>query len=393
MPRGDVIRNAKSALVDDLLQFNKKSSKDFVEEIFSSAGIEIDGSRPWDLYVYDERFYDRLLTGGSLALGESYTEGWWESPDLSEFICCLLRARLDESVNPWRFFLQRAKASLLNLQEGKRVFASGGAQHYNLGNDFYELMLDQKMIYTCGYWKNAKNLNEAQEDKLKLVCDKLELKPGLKLLDIGCGWGGFLRYAVKNYGVSGVGITISEEQARYAREKNQGLDIEIKITDYRELTGRFDRVASLGMFEHVGYKNYRDYMLTIFKHLSPDGLFLLHTIGANKSDITTDPWIDKYIFSDAMLPSIAQLGKSIEGLFVMEDWHNFGLDYDKTLLAWFHNFHKNWAQFQDKLGDEFYRKWKYYLLFCAGSFRARRNQLWQIVLSPESRIDGYESLR
>ena len=236
-------------------------------------------------------------------------------------------------------------------------------------------------------------LMQAQENKLDLICKKLYLKPGMKLLDIGCGWGGLARYAAKNYGVQVVGVTISKEQAACAQRDKQRYPVEIRLQDYRDLNEKFDRIVSVGMFEHVGYKNYHTFMEVTHELLKDDGLMFLHTIGGNVSYTRGDDWIDKYIFPNGMLPSIAQIGNSIEHLFVMEDWHNFGADYDKTLMAWYANFEKSWPSLQPKYGDRFYRMWKYYLLSCAGLFRARGIQLWQIMLSKKGVIGGYQSVR
>lgn len=369
-----------------------KSSQDFLSSLFMQAGIVINGNAAADIKVHNPKFYNRVLAQGSLGLGESYVEGWWDCADLSQFFYLLLHARLDEKTNPATYLIQSLKSKVLNLSTRNDPFKIGEF-HYDLDENLYRVMLDKKMIYTCGYWKNARNLDEAQEKKLQLVCDKLFLKPGMRVLDIGCGWGGFLKYCAERYQIKGVGVTVSEEQAIVARKSCAGLDIEILLQDYREVTGKFDRIVSLGMFEHVGKKNYRTYFETVADHLTDEGLFLLHTIGGNKSESGTDPWIEKHIFPNSMLPSIAQIGLGIEDLFVMEDWHNFGFDYDKTLLAWFENFDKGWPELEKNLDQTFYRKWKYYLLCCAGSFRARRNQLWQIVLSKNGVPEGYTSIR
>jgi cyclopropane-fatty-acyl-phospholipid synthase len=254
-------------------------------------------------------------------------------------------------------------------------------------------MLDTRMIYTCAYWTKAATLDEAQENKLELTCRKLELERGMKVLDIGCGWGGFAKYAAERFGVSVTGLTVSAEQAKSARELCRGLPVEIRLLDYRQFHGQFDRVVSLGMFEHVGYKSYRVYMEKASRYLKDNGLFLLHTIGTNISSKWNDPWIDHYIFPGSLLPSIQQIGKAIEGLFVMEDWHNFGADYDKTLMAWHQNFVNHWDDLKGRYDEIFFRMWKYYLLSCAGAFRARKNQLWQIVLSKKGVPGGYVSLR
>lgn len=278
-----------------------------------------------------------------------------------------------------------------NPQRPSKAFEVG-EKHYDIGNDLYEAMLDSRMTYTCGYWKDAHNLEEAQEAKLDLVCKKLGLKPGHRILDVGCGWGSFLKYASERYGVRGVGITVSKEQAALARERCKGLPIEIRLQDYRDTEGTYDHIASLGMFEHVGPKNYRAYFSKIKTLLKDGGLFLLHTIG---SDITApvDPWIEKYIFPNSQIPSLRQVADALEGLFIMEDWHNFGADYDTTLMAWFSRFDAHWEEFKHRYDERFYRMWKYYLLVSAASFRARKNQLWQIVLSPQGVPGGYTSIR
>ncbi len=374
------------------------NAKHTLQNILSIADIQINGTRPWDIQVNNDKLFDRVLSGGSLALGESYMEGWWDVPELDEFFNRILRSKLNKRVKitpKLAFYV--ISSVVLNLQRKSRAFNIGEA-HYDIGNDLYEVMLDKRMVYTCGYWKRASTLDEAQEHKLDLVCKKIGLEEGMTVLDIGCGWGSFALYAAQKYKANVVGITVSKEQAEYASGLCSGYPVDIRLQDYRDVDGVFDRIVSLGMIEHVGYKNYSTYMKIAHKNLADDGLFLLHTIGSNISVVATDPWIGKYIFPNGMVPSIKQLARSMEGLFVMEDWHNFGADYDKTLMAWFENFDKNWNSvlkpvYGDRVNGSFYRMWKYYLLSCAGSFRARRNQLWQIVLSKSGIIGGYTSIR
>lgn len=377
------------------------SARKFTEELLKKADVEIGGGRPQDIQVHDERLFNRVIRYGTLGLGEAYMDGWWDANKLDVFIDTVLRARLDKviAVN-LASVLTVAKAFLFNQQSGKNAFKVGEV-HYDLGNDLYEAMLDKRMVYTCGYWAHAKNLDEAQEAKLDLVCRKIGLKKGDRILDIGCGWGSFAKYAAEKYGASVVGITVSVEQAALARERCKGLPVEIRVQDYREMHEQFDHIVSLGMFEHVGAKNYRDFFKMTNRCLKDGGIFLLHTIGYQLSQLTSDPWMEKYIFPGGMLPSIAQLGKAIEGLFLIEDLHNFGAHYDKTLMAWFKNFDAAWLapsgvegpKLKEKYGDRFYRMWKYYLLSCAGTFRAREAQLWQIVLSKHGVPGGYQSVR
>ncbi|HEC97406.1 MAG TPA: cyclopropane fatty acyl phospholipid synthase [Nitrospirae bacterium] len=367
--------------------------KSSVEKLLSLAGIGIDGNNPWDLRVHNENFYRRILTHGSLGLGESYMDGWWDCDQVDEFFCRILRSEIHNKVNEdWILLFKVLLSRIINMQSKRRAFQIG-ERHYDLGNDLYENMLDRRMVYTCAYWKDAHTLNDAQEHKLELVCRKTGLTPGMKILDIGCGWGSFAKYAAEKYKVEVTGITVSREQVELARTLCKGEPVEIRLQDYRDVTGKFDCIISLGMFEHVGYKNYRTYMEVVNRCLKDDGLFLLQTIGGNESEVSTEPWLDKYIFPNSIIPSIKQIGGAIEGLFVMEDWHNFSVDYDKTLMAWYGNFDMNWNKIKSKYDERFYRMWKHYLLSCAGSFRARKNQVWQIVFSKKGVPAGYRSIR
>jgi cyclopropane-fatty-acyl-phospholipid synthase len=370
-----------------------QSVKKTVQELLDLADIKIDGNRPWDVQVHNEKLYARFLAGGSLALGEAYMDGWWDCEKLDEFFAKILQARLHRKLGvttdlAWNYLL-----SVMRNQQNKVRSRKVGEQHYDAGNDLYKLMLDKRMNYSCGYWKNARNLDEAQEAKLEMICQKLKLEPRMTLLDIGCGWGGLSRYAAEKYGAKVVGLTISKEQAKLAQEICQNFDVEIRLQDYRDMKEKFDRVVSVGMFEHVGYKNYRKFMKVCENCLKDDGLFLLHTIGGNRSHTQTEPWLDKYIFPGGVIPSASQISKSFEGYFSLEDWHNFGTDYDKTLIVWHRNFNDNWDKIKDKYDERFRRMWNYYLLCCAGSFRARKNQLWQIVFSKISSAFDYESVR
>ena len=376
------------------------NKKEVIQSLLSEAQITLNGSGDTDIQVNNSGFYNRVLIDGVLGFGESYMDGWWEVQKTDDLFYRLINASLEEKVKSWKIVPHILKAKIFNSGKQSKAFEVG-KKHYDIGNALFQKMLDKRMVYSCGYWKEAKNLDEAQEAKLDLICRKLSLQPGMKVLDVGCGWGSFCKYAAEKYGVDVVGITISKEQAELAKENCKGLNVEIRLQDYREVNAealsdsgnRFDRVVSIGMFEHVGYKNYRIFMKTIHQSLKEDGLFLLHTIGGNKSEITIDPWTHKYIFPNSMLPSIKQIGASIEQLFVMEDWHSFGHDYDKTLMAWFENFDRAWDELKSDYDERFYRMWKYYLLSCAGSFRAGKNQLWQIVLSKNGIPNGYQSIR
>lgn len=368
-----------------------------VEQLLSLADVRLDGNRPWDLHVDDERFHARVLAQGSLGLGESYMDGWWNTPSLDGLLYHLLAADLDQKVRGWGAAMDALRARITNLQSRRRSFQVG-ERHYDLGNDLYRAMLGKRLVYSCAYWRDREgrplqDLDAAQEAKLDLVCRKLGLQPGMRVLDIGCGWGEALKFAAERYGVSGVGITVSREQAAHARALCEGLPIEIRLQDYRELDERFDRAFSLGMFEHVGVKNYRTYFDVARRCLDDDGLFLLHTIGTNRSVKHTDPWIGKYIFPNSMLPSAAQIAEASEGLFVLEDWHSFGTDYEKTLRAWRDNIERAWPTLDARYDERFRRMWRFYLSSSMATFRTRRSQLWQVVLSPRGVPGGYVAPR
>ena len=358
--------------------------RETVETLLDRAGITINGNNPYDIQVRDENFYARLLSDGALGLGESYMEGWWDCDAIDQLIEKARRAELHERMkgNGTKVAWHYLKSKVLNLQNGTRAYQVG-EQHYDVGNDLYEHMLGKTMAYTCAFWHSAKNLDEAQEAKFDLVCRKLNLQPGMTVLELGCGFGSFALFAAKHYGVSVKGVTVSREQVKWAQDRCKGLPIQIELEDYRNVTGLYDRVISIGLMEHVGYKNYRSYMETVHRTLKDDGIAFIHTIGGNRSVTAADAWTCKYIFPNGMIPSIAQIGVAMEGLFVMEDWHNFGPDYDKTLMAWYENFERAWPTLRGKYSDEFYRMWRLYLLGCAGSFRSRLLQLWQIVMTKQ----------
>jgi cyclopropane-fatty-acyl-phospholipid synthase len=357
------------------------------------------GAEPWDPRILDEHFYGRVLAQGSLGLGETYMDGWWDVDDLDGMLVRLLQAGADDKVHGLGAAWDALRARLSNLQSESRSFEVG-ERHYDLGNDLYRAMLGKRLVYSCGYWRNADDLDAAQEAKLDLVCRKLGLRPGMRVLDIGCGWGEALKFAAERYGVRGVGVTVSREQVDFAHELCAGLPLEFRLQDYRELDagdGGYDRIFSLGMFEHVGVRNYEtffDVARRCFAHDAPDGgLFLLHTIGNNRSVAHTDPWIARYIFPNSMLPSAKQISSAVEGRFVIEDWHNFGTDYDRTLQAWRANIERRWDTLPPRYDARFRRMWRFYLAASMASFRARHIQLWQLVLSPDGVPGGYVAPR
>lgn len=353
----------------------------FIRELLEKAGIEIGGSAAHDIVINDRRFFARVARDGALGLGESYVDGWWDSPAVDEMITRIHRANLPDYIRKnWKYMAGLLKTRVRNLQSRKRSFQVG-EHHYDIGNDLYQAMLDKRMVYSCGYWRDAKNLDEAQEAKLDLVCRKLGLREGMRVLELGCGWGSFAKYAAENYGVEVTGYSVSKEQVALGCDLCAGLPVDLRLADYRDAQGCYDRVVSIGIMEHVGYKNYRTYMQIVDRCLAPGGVSLIHTIGSPVSESAPDPWTQKYIFPNGQLPSIAQLAHAMEGLFTFEDLHTFGPHYDPTLMAWYRNFTAAWPTLKSRYDDRFYRMWTYYLLMSAAAFRARYIHLFQIVMA------------
>jgi len=361
---------------------------------FRGAGITVNGNSPCDLKIYNKDFFTRLGSDFSLGVGEAYMDGWFDCDALDEFSFRVFTYALylEKRLILNRFF-NYILYHVFNLQTKSRAFEVG-EKHYDQGNDLFEAFLDSNMNYSCGYWKNAKNLEEAQINKMELIAQKLKLKPGMKVLDIGCGWAGLCKYLATNYHVQMVGITVSEEGAKIGRKRCKGLPVEIRVQDYRDLNEKFDRIVSVGMFEHVGPANYKIFFDVTNRCLEEDGIFLLHTIGVNHKRLPRiEPFFNTYIFPNGCLPYYKDIPDAIEGLYVIEDWHNFGNDYNKTLMAWHENFVKAWPKKLAYKGERFYRMWKFYLLMAAGAFRSRKYQLWQVVLTKNGYPGGYDSVR
>ncbi|MCA1779284.1 MAG: cyclopropane fatty acyl phospholipid synthase [Xanthomonadaceae bacterium] len=359
-----------------------------VASMLSAADVEIGGNRPWDIQVHDENLYQRILAEGTLGAGEAYMDGWWEVERLDEFFARVLRLKVDRSLRKPSTLGLMLLSRLGNLQSRHRS-RQVAQKHYDLPVRLYKTMLGPTMQYTCAYYGaegSGSTLDDAQRAKLALIARKLHLEPGMRVLELGGGFGELARYLAAEHQCEMVSYNISARQVEYARLRCQGLPVEIRQQDYREAarqSEQFDRVVSVGLMEHVGPKNYPGFFKLAKARLKPGGLALVHTIGGNTSRATADRWITKYIFPGGCIPSEAQLTRAKQDLFVLEDWHNFGPDYDRTLMAWEANFRAAWPELKSREGldDRFYRMWRYYLNSCAGAFRARGLNLWQIVLS------------
>ena len=369
------------------------TEKDRIVGLLKDAGVTVNGSNPWDIQIRNENTWNRVFAEGTLGLGEAYMDGWWDVGDMAEFFNKVLVGRIGDKlrVTP-NLIWQIVQAKFLNMQSIERSRRVAN-MHYN-ETEAYKASLDKRMTGSCGYWpEGVTNVDQAQEAKLDLVCRKIGLKPGQLVWDIGCGWGAFMGFAAEKYGARCVGVTVSPDQAAYGRERYKDLPIEFQVKDYREFQGKTDHVVSMGMFEHVGHKNYRTYFEKARSVIKDDGLFMMHTVGSQWSTDTIEPWLEKYIFPGGVIPSMAQIGKAIDGLWSVVDTHNIGPNYDKTLLAWYENFDRNWKKDRTPEEERFYRLWKYYLLCCAGGFRARVLQVWQFVLSPTGVPEGYKFAR
>ena len=383
--------------------------KDIFEELQQTLNID-DSS----VTIHDDRTYDRILKERNLGLGESYMDGWWDCSDLDGLFYQIQRAQAGPRIkwSLWtkiRFLGIYLYSLVFNIQSYSKSLKVG-VQHYDLGEELYSRMLDRNMCYSCGYWDQADGLDEAQINKMDLICRKLSLSEGMTVLDIGCGWGGFAKYASIQYGCKVLGITISHSQLQYCKENNSNDNTEFLFMDYRELLGsehecKYDRVVSVGMMEHVGGQNYQTYMSVINAVLKEDGMALIHTIGGRDIKLLADPWYNTYIFPNSVLPTLSQIARATEQVagnpLVIEDVHNFGHHYDKTLMCWYHNFTESFDRINEDrlsngktaLDDRFVRMWTYYLLSSAGMFRARDIQLYQVVLSKGGVVGGYRSIR
>jgi cyclopropane-fatty-acyl-phospholipid synthase len=353
--------------------------------LLALAGVTLDGDRPYDVRVRDPRVFRRVACQGSVGLGEAYVDGWWDCDRIDDLSARLLGGEVDRILSSLAGMWSELAARLVNLPRLSRDLETG-PRHQEVGNDLFGAMLDARRVLTCAYWKDARTLDEAQEAALDLICRKLQLKPGMRVLDLNCGLGGAARFAAERYQVEVAGLTVSAAQAHAAREHCAGLPVSIYTHGYRELEGYYDAAFSLGVLEHMNRRNLRRYLETVRDHLSEDGLFLIECVGTVRTEGAND-------FPCSLLPSATQLSRALEDVFVFEDWHNFGADYDRTLLQWHANFEEAWPALSARYGERFHRLWRYYLLSYAGAFRARRAQAWQVVLSPRGVAGGYRSVR
>ena len=344
------------------------------------------------LTIRDQRTYDRIITFASLGFGEAYMDGWWDEADdnLVELIGLFYRNRVYSRASQkltiplvLNILTQRLKTVPLLIQNSRKNVQ----YHYDLGNDFYQLFLDPTLTYSCGYQLHqTDDLETMQRQKYEVICRKLALKPGESLIDIGCGWGGMLIYAAQNYGVSGVGVTLSQEQAKLARERiaEQGLTdrITIEVQDYRKVSGKFDKFVSIGMFEHVGKGNFATFMEQARELLKPHGTGMLHTIVTETSE-RNGPWVDKYIFPGGYAPQLHEISREMRAAKLpIAHCENLKPHYAETLKRWGENFAANReavAALSPIYNERFQRMWRLYLQSFEASFRYGSLHVYQIL--------------
>jgi len=365
------------------------SARDQLTPILALADVELNGARAWDIQVHNPDLFSRVAAEGSLGFGEAYMDGWWDCEALDEFFHRVVGADLGRRLELTPALAWLAITSRLQNRQTKARARRVAKVHYDLDVDVFEATFDARLTGSCAYWLNAGDLDQAQEAKLDLVCRKIGLEPGQRVLDIGCGWGAFMGYAAERYAARCVGVTVSTEQVAYVKRRYEGQPVEPLLMDYRDYSGEVDHVVSMGMFEHVGHRNYRAYFRKARSVLKDGGLFLLHTIVSGERSPSIEPWLDRYIFPNGVLPTVGQIGQATEDLFVIEDFENFGAYYDRTLMAWHANFMRRRGAMAAKYGERFCRMWDYYLACCAGGFRSRRISVGQFVLSPHGVPGGW----
>jgi cyclopropane-fatty-acyl-phospholipid synthase len=353
---------------------------------------QVGSALPLHLIIHNPDTCDRLLAFGTLGFCEAYMDGWWNeaNDNLVELIGLFHRSNVYAKARnritialALKIITQRLQTVPILIQNSRKNVQ----HHYDLGNDFYQQFLDPTMTYSCGYQRQeTDSLEQMQRQKYELICRKLALQPGESLIDIGCGWGGMLIYAAEHYGISGTGVTLSEPQAKLAREyiKQRGLSDQLKIiiADYREVQGQYDKFVSIGMFEHVGKGNFATFMQKIFQLLTPNGIGLLHTI-VTQSNERNGAWVDKYIFPGGYAPQLHELTQNLwAAKLSVAHCENLKPHYAETMKRWAANLTTNRttiAALDPRYDERFLRMWYLYLQSFEASFRYGGLHVYQLL--------------
>ncbi|HEX2841699.1 cyclopropane-fatty-acyl-phospholipid synthase family protein [Hyphomicrobium sp.] len=339
----------------------------------------------------DPTLYRSLFFNPELAAGEAYMDGRmsFENSTLRDFLTLFSMNRLSLGSYPLQKVLRSASRGLKRFQQANPIGKAqrNVAHHYDIGNDFYRLFLDRGMQYSCAYFTSDDNtLEEAQQNKLRLIASKLDLKPGQKVLDIGCGWGDMLLYLARLADIQAVGVTLSKEQCKLANEKAKQLGVadrvRFELRDYRDLTERFDRIVSVGMFEHVGVHHYGEFFAKVNELMTETGVMLLHSIGHMSPPGTASPWLRKYIFPGAYSPALSEVFTAVEqnSLWVT-DCEFLRLHYAKTLAHWEQRFQASRAKVAEMYDERFCRMWEFYLISAEMMFRTGSQLVFHMQLA------------
>lgn len=378
---------------------NPERNQAFFQNLLTGTDVNIvrptDEARPWDIVIRSSDFYTRILRDGVTGAAEGYVAGDWDCSDIADLTDRIYRANIAERLGTNKGFALRLAAQHIVSRFDRSAADEVAKRHYDLPPLLFERMLGERQVYSCGYWpEEVETLDQAQEAKLALIAQKLQVEPGMRVLDIGGGAGGLAGFLAAHYGVKVVNTGVSREQIDLANRKYADLDVENRFQDYREINdGPYDRIVSVGMFEHVGKKprNYKKFMGVVQRNLAEDGIFLLHTIGTHVSKAATSTrWVDENIFPNSRIPTYEQIARAVGDRFVVHHEENIGPHYDPTLLAWNDNFEQHWEEIQShphfkENPEAFRRMWRLYLLGSAGMFRAGRLQVWQFIMTRPGR--------
>ena len=378
------------------------NAEKFVRDLFSQVEIEVNGSNPWDPQVHNPAAYNMMVSRGSVGLGETYMHGYWDCEQLDQFFARVTSVDLRKLI-PVNFpTVSLAVGAYLKNRQLPKAAWEVGRMHYDLPDEVWEATLDSAMTGSCAYYRNPTDtLEEAQLNKCRMTLDKVGLKSGHSLLDIGVGWAAFSGLAAQEYGAHPIGITVSEGQKAYIHKRyGEAIDVRVNPWQETELREPVDCIVSAEMFEHVGSDNYRSFFEFCRRSIKEDGLMNLHTIVRHTPSKHIDPWMDKYIYPGGCIPTLGQITTAVHGLFHVVDVHDIGGHYPATLRAWMDNFRRNWDSVKSlgsaRLGmdpEVFCRMWLYHYMASAGGFMSSRISVHQIVLSPNGVPGRYQSIR